>query len=410
MLKFNFLNSLFICLLLNFKFYYSQNLVNNGSFELNNNSQSTNIFFNNVNNWYSPTLGTPDYYHVQNNDFFFQAYGVPQNHLGNSFAFDGNAYVGISVFVNQGQETTNAREYIQTRLINSLDACKIYLLKFNYTLSDSVNYVINKLGAALSIDSIYRDDFYCLIPNNNFLDVNNIDSLSINNRWLSFEQYFVSTENSSFLTIGNFVNDDNLLFAPNNNSSNISFFQSYYYIDNVSLTLFSDANTNIIAGNDTIVAPGDSIFIGQEIKGLNCTWRKLDGTFIADSTSGIWVQPTEETSYVVEQNLCGSITYDTVTVFVNPVGLKPLAEALEASGIVISPNPNNGTFEIQNPKKQVLTFELKNALGQVVYRDNIITEKQSFDPITIGLKLERGVYFATFSNGNGRFEEKIVVR
>jgi hypothetical protein len=92
---------------------------------------------------------------------------------------------------------------------------------------------------------------------------------------------------------------------------------------------------------------------------------------------------------------------------------EPLAEALEASGIVIFPNPNNGTFEIQNPTKQDLTFELKNAMGQVVYRDKIEQEKHLVNlNLAKGgaLSLSKGIYFATFSNEKGRFDEKIVIK
>jgi hypothetical protein len=84
---------------------------------------------------------------------------------------------------------------------------------------------------------------------------------------------------------------------------------------------------------------------------------------------------------------------------------EPLAEALEASGIVISPYPNNGTFEIQNPTKQVLIFELKNALGQVVYQDKIVSETQNLE-----LNLSKGIYFATFRTEKGVFEQKEVIK
>jgi hypothetical protein len=384
---------------------FSQNLIPNSNFESLfecpslDNSEELNI----VASWYNANTGTCD---VFNNCSSFILLTIPSNIGGFQHDnFGGQGYVGHYVY---SSGASNVREYLQTQLVNPLNPCSIYKASFYVSPAESFRYGVNSIGAFVGDSAIHRNDYGCFSYYEPQIQNKKTRFLSDTLNWTKIEGLFIADGGEQYITIGNFSLDSDLDTVVISNSNN---WQSYYYIDNVSLTLFSDANTNIIAGNDTIVAPGDSIFIGQEIKGLNCTWRLLDGTFIADSISGIYVQPAETTTYVVEQNLCGTITYDTVTVFVNPVGLKePMASSDSASGIVIFPNPNNGSFEIQNPSEEKLVFELKNALGQVVYQEKIITEKQSFDPITIGLRLERGVYFATFNTAHGKFEEKIVIK
>jgi hypothetical protein len=408
MLKFKFLIS--IVFVSNHLFFLCQNLIQNPSFEEYTNCPNGGGQFNEVFYWQNPTQGSPDYFNSCNTLYV----GVPLSIAGFQEAyFSGDAYVGLYTFSANGLSTPNLREYIQTQSLTDLSQCAVYELVFFVSLADNYKFAVNRIGAFIGDSTILRSDDYCFSyyepqvsnPKSRMLD----DKIG----WTKIEGKFLAQGGENTITIGNFYLDSETdTLATSNYDPQRQY--SYYYIDNVSLTLVSDESKTAFAGNDTILFPGDSTFIGEEIKGLNCTWRILDGTFLADSTSGIYVQPTETTTYVVEQNLCGTITFDTVTVFVNPVGLKePLAEALEASGIVISPNPNNGSFEIQNPTKQVLTFELKNALGQVVYRDKIITEKHFVD-INLAkggaLSLSKGIYFATFSNENGRFEEKIVVK
>ena len=81
-----------------------------------------------------------------------------------------------------------------------------------------------------------------------------------------------------------------------------------------------------------------------------------------------------------------------------------LDEKIEENLVSVYPNPNKGSFEIQNPTKQELNFELKNALGQVVYQEKLFGEKQKIE-----INLEKGIYFATFNNEKDSFEEKVIV-
>jgi hypothetical protein len=393
--------------------FFAQNLLSNGQFETISQCPTDQGQINNVLEWIKPTSGDADLYNTCST---FGYFSLPTNGLGyQEDGFGGVSYVGLYAYSIQDTNISkNVREYIQTQLISSLNTCSIYKVSFYVSLIDSSHYAVNSIGAFVGDSAIHRNDFYSFSYYEPQVCNPKTRMLADKENWSKIEGKFIANGGERYITIGNFDLDNELDTLATNNNLNSTYAFAYYYIDNVSLTLFSDSNTNIIAGNDTMVAPGDSIFIGQEVKGLNCTWRTLDGTFIADSISGIYVQPAETTTYVVEQNLCGTITYDTITVYAHPVGLKEsLAEALEASEIVIYPNPNNGNFEIKNPNKEKLIFELKNALGQVVYTEKIEHEKHLINlNLAKGgaLSLSKGVYFATFNTANGRFEEKIVIK
>ena len=76
--------------------------------------------------WYLPNKGTSDYF---NNCATFQV-DIPNNFMGNLWAINGNAYVGIILKEYHSKDTTNRkardyREYLQAELKNPLE----YFLK-----------------------------------------------------------------------------------------------------------------------------------------------------------------------------------------------------------------------------------------------------------------------------------------
>jgi hypothetical protein len=400
--RLNFLNKIALFSVLLYSTGFTQNLVPNGSFEEYSQCPDFASQLPYAIGWTAPTNNSVDY---MNTCSLNEEYSVPrQSWVNFQEAKSGQAYVGFYFLNGIGNDY---REYIQAELNTELNTDNCYLFEFYVVSSQNYKFATNNLGLHISefaISSTNSEFILDLEPQ--ILKFGNpIISDTLN--WVKVSGIYKANGNEKFITIGNFKTDIETEIQIVDIDA---YFGAYYLIDEVSVIAVSNLPNGMPAnaGLDKAIELGDSVFIGQEISNLNCTWRTLDGTLIEENISGIWVQPTEETTYVVEQNLCGTITYDTVIVYVNPVGLddnlaSPFGEGLR--GRIISPNPNNGSFEIQNPNKQKLTFELKNALGQIVYQDKIITEKQGFE-----LKLEKGIYFATFSSENGRFDEKIVIK
>ena len=226
--------------------------------------------------------------------------------------------------------------------------------------------------------------------------------------WKLIQGIYVANGGESFITIGNFNND---LTTDTITSNSTSLYDgAYYYIDDVSVIEISNLPGGMpaFAGNDaTISQLTDSVFIGQEISNLDCNWSILGGVQIATNTSGLYVQPTSTTTYVVEQTLCGTITYDTVTVLVT-VGIEELDHK---SIFEIYPNPTTGKVFVssQGIEEGNLKIMVMDITGKEVYNSLLFVEGGSSD---FYLNVESGTYIVTITNiiTNEKVIKKIVIQ
>ena len=128
--------------------------------------------------------------------------------------------------------------------------------------------------------------------------------------------------------IGNFRSDANTNIVITN-STNLPTNFSSYLIDDVSLM---ELNLPAYAGKDTSIFSGDSVYLGRQSDvGIDeaCQWYKLPTiitptTPAIDTVAGLWVKPIVTTTYVVRQEICGNIEWDTIVVYKNAVGLEKL--------------------------------------------------------------------------------------
>ncbi|MBW6482565.1 MAG: T9SS type A sorting domain-containing protein [Vicingaceae bacterium] len=361
------------------------NLVPNSSFEIYSSCPTTSgqIVFSAP--WQNPNNGTPDYFHGCSSTF-----GVP-SYCNCSSVYQqpntGDAYVGIWCW----NYTTDTREYIQIQLLDTLTINDCYLISFYTNLVNWARIACNNVGAYLSDTAINSTSLLMEYPAQikNFNNEIITDTLN----WHRIEGIYVANGNELFLTIGNFNNDlttDTLTVNLSNSNA------AYYYIDDVSVIPIDSIPGGMpaYAGVDTNVIVGDSVFIGQQISNLNCNWYNAIGSLIASGTSGIYVSPTVSTFYVVEQNLCGVITYDTVNVTVLPVSIYELQSN---NSVKIYPNPNNGSFTItHNLEGKNYVLEIVDVMGKVVHRQ--LLEIKS-NKILIDIhQLSNGIYFINILN------------
>jgi OOP family OmpA-OmpF porin len=180
--------------------------------------------------WYSPSLGTPDYFNACSidNPNQYTSVGVPSNFIGTQVPNSGNAYGGFYGYV----DWINGKEYLQTKLVNSLEKGKIYEVGFFVSLSDSSEYALNEIGVHLSPNQITRNDFspFDLIPQIK----SNIGFITDTSKWLKISCYFLAEGGEKYMTIGNFQ-DSSIIFLMdiNNSTSTTGKGTSYYYIDDV---------------------------------------------------------------------------------------------------------------------------------------------------------------------------------
>lgn len=223
---------IFLCIPL---FSDGQNLVVNGSFEDTLCSpQEFDVFSPfSAQNWYSPTSGTPDYlgssptlptcYYMSIYDPGFTQFGdwqLPQ---------EGQRMGGIYSHADE----FCLREYVQARLDESLEAGKPYCLSFYVSLRNSSNRAIDRMGAALTNDSVVDFSNICmdyLMPQ--------IESapgffLADTTSWMLISGQFIAEGGETFITIGNFTPQNEQVSVAMNGFGAIA--SAYYYIDNVVL-------------------------------------------------------------------------------------------------------------------------------------------------------------------------------
>jgi hypothetical protein len=378
-----------IIYLLLFTYSKSQNLVPNPSFETYSTCPTTSGQLNYANNWYNPTTwGSPDYFNGCSSTF-----GIPSYcYCSSAFQYPktGNAYCGLWCY---SKDFSNSREYMQVQITNTLTSGKCYYVSFYLNLINWSGQACNKVGCYISPTAVNATGSNSLLNfNSQIKNFNNVivsDTLN----WVQISGIYTALGGENFLTIGNFNNDNTTDSITVNTSTP---YGAYYLIDDVSIVPIDSIINGMPAnaGLDKSIAIGDSVFIGQTISNLNCNWSILGGSQIATNTSGIYVQPLSPTTYVVEQDLCGTITYDTVYVFVSPTGLKEYNAF--SNSINIFPNPTTNNFTISNlTESSKLKVDITDTQGKL-YSTELITI--SNNKTTIKTNLPNGVYFVSITD------------
>jgi hypothetical protein len=342
---------LFVSYLLFAHVSVSQNLIQNPGFEDYDSCPSINMPnpIQYVPFWNS-SMGT-SYCNRCSNDRF----SVPNNLYVNSYqeTNSGNGYV---IFENLNWYFSNFRIYISNELNTSgLSQSTCYYVEFFVSLVNNIRYGTNNLAMHFSSTEnlLIRDGYSYLLDAKPHIKKFGNPIISDTMNWVKISGIYQAQGGEKYITIGNFNTDeetDTLALVPGEYPA------SWYYLDDVSVIPINSENMPANAGADVLVNPGDSVFIGQEISNLNCRWFNLTtGEQIADSISGIWVSPAETTSYVVRQDLCGSITYDTVRVTVGFAGINTLNVSKNSIKVVPNPSTNNLTIYY----KDVVNFNVK---------------------------------------------------
>ncbi|MBL1234001.1 MAG: gliding motility-associated C-terminal domain-containing protein [Vicingaceae bacterium] len=202
-----------------------ENLVPNGSFEEYNNCPSGGgISW--VKNWYSPTLGSPDYFNICATNSQFE---VPQNTRGYQIPKTGGAYAGFFARAND-----DAREYLQVELKKELEAGKKYAVQFYLNLADFYAVSVWNIGMHLSNTAISSPLINIYVLNVTPQILNEKGNFLNWEDWTEVKVNYTSHGGEKFITIGNFyteANTDTMLITGGQYSPS-----TYIFIDDVSIT------------------------------------------------------------------------------------------------------------------------------------------------------------------------------
>lgn len=211
------------------------NLVLNPSFEDTLNCDDNLYFLEDlIPYWY---WGKGYYNICRSSDFW-----VPNNISGHQYPHTGNAYSGIYTFAKSSSPPLALRNYILTKLSQNLIAGKKYKVAFYVSLGDTMHASNNTIGAHFAPDSLFSfsNGIITEIPQ---IQNNNDNDLSSKTNWTLVCDTFVATGLELWMIIGNFQTDslsaisvlDSICSIP------LSFnCASYYYIDDVSVTLIDE--------------------------------------------------------------------------------------------------------------------------------------------------------------------------
>ena len=209
---------------------WTQNLVPNGDFEIYSNCPSSFSQINFASGWVGVS-GTPDYFNscanVSSNMNVPDAGGCYQQDCCGGFG-----YVGIYTFT---KFTTNWREDIQVKLIDTLISGHKYLARMFVNFRNCFNYSISTMGMLFTPTPINSGG-------TNFINVANPQvksniPLTDTLNWMLVQDTVYANGNELYLTIGNFSTDATSDTLNTHYNSSV---ESYYYIDGVSVI---DVNT-----------------------------------------------------------------------------------------------------------------------------------------------------------------------
>lgn len=227
-----------------------QNIIPNGNFE-----DTIPSFFGTVSakNWVNPTNGSPDYITPYNS----QTWIAPNNFAGYQKANSGLAYMGFIIYTNYTLFTTakRRREYIQTKLKETLQMDSTYCLQLFVSLADSFRYASrNQLGIYFSNSEVNANTNFEL-PYTPQIFVSPTKYISEKKKWLKFDFQYKASGGENHLIMGNFNDTTKIdtIFVGGGRKTELAYIGTYYYIDDVYLghcdSLPVDTPTSIAENN-----------------------------------------------------------------------------------------------------------------------------------------------------------------
>jgi hypothetical protein len=382
---------LFCLILLGFFKNEGQNLVPNPSFE--NFSDCTYGLVNNANNWELLNNGaTSSLLTACQTDSYLR---TPRQYMDNCFKSyqtvrTGSSYTEVGVyttFVNSQESGHPA-----CKLIDTLEVGKIYCVTYYVSMWNNARYSIDKLGAlftptpfpyyvtgtstpTFSMAGLYTPQIIST-PG-----VAYEDTLG----WEEVSGTFTAVGNEAYFTLGDFFLH-NQHYIKNSYPTNCNTLAEYY-VDDVSVEVVEIAK----AINDTLIMQGDSVVIGNNAsEAALFSWQPSSGLSCINCPNPK-ASPTITTTYTVTKTQCKAVTSDVITISVSPTGI---SEQALINFIKISPNPTNDILSIDIASitnKEMLTIEIKNNLGQVVYASPYTSQINISD-------LSAGIYFLVIQN------------
>lgn len=225
----------------------TQNLIPNSSFEdvnyiLTKWSETDATFNRSIQQWNSPTQGSPDVLHVGSLDKI-----NPKREkidISSYMPKTGEFMAGIKTYGCQ-TNTLHCKEYLQIKLDQPLTIGEQYYFEY-WICPVELSVKVNSFGLAFSIDEVHElnDGLIDIYPISMNDDIIYGDSDS---KWQRISGKFEAEVNYEYLIIGNFADDDFIKFEKEENGMRYG----YYLLDDVLLR--ADENDLDFKVNEVVV-------------------------------------------------------------------------------------------------------------------------------------------------------------
>jgi len=325
---------------------FSQNLIPNPSFEeliccysnSPNNSCSPLLSFScqrwGISNTYGATNGvvlnscdtsTP------NGGNLFRGFGSPLNSYGSQQPHSGNGYAGMYCRSSDPHNNEyNRREFLRNKIKSNLVNSAVYDLELYTSLADNYNYACNNMQALFS-DTVpsFTIVGFTLTNLTVYQPQAVFSNYQLNNKtsWQKITTRYLAKGNEQYITIGNFVADENTDYYPvlggfPDLTWNFNWDYAYYYFDDVSLTLGIDA------GKDTVICANDTNTIQLKASAgwQHYTWQTTAGVTFGNTRV---IRINTPGTYIVKGTVDSLPNYSKIDTVV--VGAYNIAPALFAA-------------------------------------------------------------------------------
>jgi len=332
-------------------------------------------------------------------------YLVPLSSYGYQWPRHGNNYLGTLLYC--ATCPYNKRGYPRNRLKRNLLQGQTYCVSIYVNLTNQSTHGIDAIGCYFSDNSIDTIKL-CNIPITFLLpQILNTPTNIITDTlgWVQIKGQFTATGTEKYMLVGNFKSDANTNKTLVN-SANLPGNAANYLIDDVSVI---PIDLPAFAGRDTTCIPGTSVYLGRQRDveiDESCRWYKLPVTITPttpaiDTAAGIWVSPTQTSTYVVRQQLwCSGVKWDTVVVYEDHVGLDKTQ--ILNDRLKLFPNPALNelrlTFEDESLFKDFLRVSVYDKLGSLIREEDVMIKNKTAYLNTE--KLPDGAYYLRVKNEN----------
>jgi gliding motility-associated-like protein len=378
--------------------FAQHNLVPNGGFELLDTCPSDQAHIHFAFPWQGP--GSADLYNscctVKQPQY--KNFGTPDNWLGWQIPKSGNGYAGMVLFEIAEPEMGIRCEYLQVKMSEKLLPGKSYC--YQYFVSPTNYQMVFKEFSILVTENpptfntwnpTYNNNYINAVPTSTCYTGFTTDTAA----WYEVKGDFVALGDEQYLTIGFFrkiSSSDTLILSSGYRKT------AYYYIDDVSVWPCDAPVYEADAGNNKHICFGDAAILGQNLPDdeYRFLWsaqsHKLtpkDHWDTLATTAILSVKPTQTTTYYLwVRDFKMDVTYDSVTVYVDPCMTLPVIPN------VFTPNGDgiNDVFAFKNHEGWELETCIHNRWGKVVFEGK---NDHWWDGTIKGQQASPGVYYYT---------------